>query len=121
MEPARTIGKLGFKRWYERQLIESHVWLVTSLLCAIGIAASLEAMSFRNLPHAAITLSFAFVAGLICWHGLQRYRAIMEEAERIGELSTCGSCKAYARFNVIAEYPKMNVRCRKCSHEWTIS
>ena len=121
MEPARSIGKLGFRRWYERQLIESHAWLISSLLCAIAIAASLEAMTFRELPKAAITLTFVFFAALVCWHGLQRYRAIMQEAERIGEFSTCGSCSTYARFQVIDEYPKMNVRCKKCSHVWTIS
>ena len=38
MEPARSIGKLGFRRWYERQLIESHAWLITCFLCALAIA-----------------------------------------------------------------------------------
>src|SRR5687768_487819 len=108
MEPARSIGKLGFRRWYERQLIESHAWLVSSFLCALGVAASLEVMTFRELPKAAITLAFVFVAALICWYGLKRYLAIMEQAERIGEFSTCGSCSTYARFQVIDEYPKMN-------------
>ena len=32
MEPARSIGRLGFRKWYERRLIESHAWLVTALL-----------------------------------------------------------------------------------------
>jgi hypothetical protein len=120
MEPAHSIGKLGFKRWYERQLIESHVWLITSFLCALAIAASLEAMTFRELPKAAITLTFVFVAALVCWQGLQRYRIIMDQAERLGEASTCGNCQTYARFQVIEEHPRFNVRCRKCSHEWTM-
>ena len=27
MEPADSIGRLGFARWYERRLIEGHAWL----------------------------------------------------------------------------------------------
>jgi hypothetical protein len=119
-EPARSIGRLGFRRWYERRLIESHAWLVSCFLCALGIAASLEGVSLRR-PEAIPTLAFVFAAGLVCWYALQRYRVIMDEAERLGEQSTCGSCKTYARFSVIADYPKMNVRCRKCGNEWLLT
>jgi hypothetical protein len=118
-EPARSIGKLGFRKWYERRLIESHVWLVTCFLCALGIAASLEGLSFRR-PDALFTLVFVFVAGLVCWHALKRYRVIMQEAERLGARSVCETCKAYAAFSVIGSYPKMNVRCRKCGNEWLL-
>ena len=37
-EPARSIGKLGFRKWYERRLIEGHAWLISCFLCALGIA-----------------------------------------------------------------------------------
>jgi len=121
VEPARSIGKLGFRRWYERRLIEGHAWLVSCFLCGLAIAASLEGLSFRESPGAALlSLGFVFIAGLVCWHALKRYREIMDEAERLGEQSTCGSCRAYAAFNVIGEYPKMNVRCRKCGNEWLL-
>ena len=45
--PADAIRKLGFKKWYERQLIESHVYLVTCFLCLILVVAVLEGFSFR--------------------------------------------------------------------------
>jgi hypothetical protein len=118
-EPARSIGKLGFRKWYERRLIESHAWLITCFLCALGIAASLEGLSFKR-PEALVTLVFVFVAGLICWHALQRYRVIMEQAERLGESAICGSCNSYAAFKVLGDYPKMKVRCRKCGNEWLL-
>ena len=82
-EPARSIGKLGFRKWYERRLIESHAWLITCFLCALGIAASLEGLSFRR-PDALFTLLFVFVAGLVCWHALKRYRVIMQEITALG-------------------------------------
>lgn len=120
MEPARSIGRLGFRKWYERRLIESHAWLVTALLCAIVIAASLELLTFR-LPFLAWlgNAGLMFVAGLIVWHGMRRFLAILMEAERFGSQSTCQSCRGYGTFSVIAESPRMTVRCRKCGHEWT--
>ncbi len=50
MEPAAGIGKLGFSRWYERELIEGHAWLITCFLCMLAIAACVESMSFRGPP-----------------------------------------------------------------------
>ena len=118
-EPARSIGKLGFRKWYERRLIESHVWLITCFLCGLAIAASLEGVSFTRAESLPL-LIFVFVAGLVCWHALNRYRAIMEEAERLGARSVCEMCKAYGAFNVLGSYPKMSVRCRKCGNEWQL-
>jgi hypothetical protein len=120
VEPAHSISKLGFRKWYERRLIEGHAWLVTALLCAIVISVTVELLSFRQpfliwLGNAGVI----FVAGLIVWHGVRRFLYILREAERLGSQSTCKSCRKYAAFTVIAESPRMSVRCRKCGHEWT--
>ena len=48
MEPARSIARLGFRKWYERRLIEAHAWLFTALLCAIYVGVSLESVSFSR-------------------------------------------------------------------------
>lgn len=120
MEPARSIGRLGFRKWYERRLIESHAWLVTALLCAIVIAVSLEVLSFRQpLLSWLGNAGLVFIAGLIVWHGVRRFLFILREAEHFGSQSTCGACRRYGLFSVIAEAPQMTVRCRKCGHQWT--
>ena len=117
-EPARSIEKMGFKRWYERQLIESHAWLITSSLCALAICAVLELHGFRVTSLASVlALAFVYAAGVTGWHGLKRYRAIMGEAERLSEQSTCRSCKAYAAFELVRETP-LSARCRNCGNEW---
>jgi hypothetical protein len=121
MEPARSIGRLCFRKWYERRLMEAHAWLLTALLCAIYVEVSLEAISFKG--PGLVWLGKAggmFVGGLIVWHGLRRFFAILREAERFASQSTCRACKTYATFEVVGEQPEMSVRCRKCSHEWTI-
>jgi hypothetical protein len=114
------IARLGFRKWYERRLIEAHAWLVTAFLCVIVIAAGLEVLTFKGSLLAALgSAGVVFFAGLIAWHGVRRFIAILAQAEHLGSQSTCVSCKRYAAFNVIAQAPRMCVRCRKCGHEWT--
>lgn len=120
IETARSIARLGFKRWYERQLIESHAWLVTCLLCGIAIAASIEMVDFKDVGATIVTFAFVFTAGLIVMFGFRRYRQLMELAEQLASNSTCTACRAYARFRAVDENPRMKVECRKCGHQWTL-
>ena len=122
MEPARTIGKFGFRRWYERQLIEAHCWLITCLLCALAIAVGAELASFRRpLAELLPTLGLIFVGGLICVHALRRFFAQLQQANRMAETSACRSCGVYDSFRVIEEFPsRMRVRCRRCDSEWML-
>jgi hypothetical protein len=118
MEPADSIRRLGFARWYERRLIEGHAWFISGFFCMIVIAASMEELNFKGsfgrLAAYALILSAAGMLGL---YGLRRYQQILTEAERLGELATCGGCGAYARFRLISA---SRVRCRKCEHEWLL-
>jgi hypothetical protein len=122
LEPAATIGKLGFKRWYERQLVEGHAWLVTCFLCMLTVAACLEDLSFRGPLGEVLAIgATVFAAGLVGIYGWDRYRRIMQVAEYVAGQSTCGACKTYAAFKLIgADSGSMHVRCRKCAHEWRI-
>ena len=117
-EPARSIEKLGFKRWYERQLIESHAWLTSCILCSLAICAVLELVGLRvRSLTSLVTLALVYLAGVLAWHSLKRYRKIMGEAERLSEQSTCKSCRTYAAFDLTGEEP-LRARCRQCGHEW---
>jgi tRNA(Ile2) C34 agmatinyltransferase TiaS len=122
MDPAAGIGKLGFKRWYERQLLESHAWLVSCVLCLIAVAACLEELTFRGpLPRLLALGAAVFVAGAVAIYGWSRYRLLMTEVERFAERSTCPSCRAYAAFRVVgAEGSTLRVRCRKCAEQWRL-
>jgi hypothetical protein len=122
VEPAQSIGRLGFIRWYERQLIEGHAWLITCILCMVAIGACAETLSFGGprlevLGYAG-AVSAACVIGIYAW---KRYLSILTVAEYIGERATCDSCRAYARFKLVgADSRSLTVRCRKCAHEWRI-
>jgi hypothetical protein len=111
MDTLGRMRKLGFRKWYERQLIEGHLYLTTCFLGIIAVASSLE---------------------LFSW---ERYKRIMLVAEHIGDHAHCPACNAYAKFSVVdagralheepanIEDPKevwLKVSCRKCGEEWTI-
>lgn len=118
MEPADSITRLGFSRWYERQLIEGHAWFVSGFVCMVAVAACVEEITFRGSPGRqvlyAIVASAAVAIGI---YGLARYHRILGEAERLGEHATCGGCGAYARFQLVSS---SNVRCRRCGNEWQL-
>ncbi len=118
MEPADSIRRLGFARWYERRLIEGHAWFVTGFICMVAIAACMEELSFRG-SFGRLVLYTAVVAAsaAIGIYGLVRYQKILGEAEELGEHATCGACGAYARFKLISS---TQVRCRKCDNEWRL-
>jgi len=135
-EPAKSIAMLGFRRWYERQLIESHAYLVTGFLCLIAVLACVEEFNIRA-PGLVPVLMLALIAGVLligifaCW----RYLATLAYAEHLAESSTCAACTAYAAYIVLSSgwnddfssagiaspgSLRFAVKCRKCGHQWTI-
>ena len=118
MEPADSIRRLGFARWYERRLIEGHAWFVSGFFCLIAIAACMEELSSRgSLWRLLFYVGIVAASIAIGIYGLVRYEKILLEAEELGAHATCRSCGAYARFRLISA---SQVRCRKCSHEWCL-
>lgn len=134
VRPASDIRRLGFKSWFERQLIESHLCLVTAFLCLILVLAVFEEMGSRTgwLDEARllVLIVVGVALGIVSW---DRYRVILFRALRLSERSVCEKCRAYARFSVIdsgrsdasnnAGAPAgtwLRVKCKKCGYEWTM-
>jgi ribosomal protein L40E len=137
MELAEGIRKIGFARWYERQLIEGHLYLISSFLCLVVVLACLEGFSLRMPAWEAALRLAAMVAGVgaSIWT-LRRYLAMLDFAVRAAEHSVCRKCSAYGLLEVMnagllarregagdragAPVSALAVRCRKCGHEWMI-
>ena len=118
MEPADSIRRLGFARWYERRLIEGHAWFISGFICMVAIAACFEELTFKGSVVRLLTYAGVVAASAaIGIYGFHRYQRILGEAERLGEQATCSGCGAYARFKLISQ---SQVRCRKCNHEWCL-
>ena len=124
---AEGIRRFGFRRWYERQLIESHVYFVTAFLSLIVVVAGLEGYN-ATAQGSTRLLMVALVAGggILCAWAFRRYQFMLGRAVRAAEHSTCGQCSTYGALEVVRwstegkPAPRLTVRCRKCAHEWQI-
>lgn len=136
MDLSEGIRRIGFQRWYERQLIESHLYLVSGFMCLIMVIACLEDFSVSMPSWETLVRLVAMVAGsAICLWALRRYLVMLGLAEYAAERSVCGKCTVYRGLDLSSVgvncaqrrgeenedvLPSVGVRCRKCGHEWTI-
>jgi hypothetical protein len=121
---ADGIRKHGFRKWYERELLQSHAHLVLTFFCMIGIFAGFEAMG-RGRPWSEQAVGIASVLSCLAiglW-ALRRYLYYLSHAEATAHQADCARCKAYGSFTLDSEDAQqgaVNVCCRKCGHQWRI-
>ncbi len=137
MTLSEGIRKIGFQRWYERQLIEAHLYLISGFLCLIMVIASIEEFNLRMPAWETLVRFIAMTAGsAVCLWAWRRYLVMLNLAEYVSERSVCGKCTTIyggldmssvgvshaQRRGEVGEgvLPSVGVRCRKCGHEWTI-
>jgi hypothetical protein len=124
MKLADSIRKHGFRKWYERELLQSHVHLVLTFLCMIGLLAAFEALGAgRSWADQAIDLVAIGLCVAIGLWALRRYLYLLSHAEATANQADCPGCKAYGKFSVESENTReqsLVVCCRKCQHRWTI-
>ena len=135
MTSADGIRKLGFRRWYERQLIESHACLVTGFLSLILAFACIEEFNVRG-PASKVLLMTVLIVGAagLCMAAVGRYTSVLNRAEHLAEQSVCGQCGVYGVLRLVgskldANAPdselqlseeSLTVECRKCGHQWVM-
>lgn len=124
MKLAEGIRKHGFRKWYERELLQSHAHLVLTFLCMIGIFAGFEALGANRgwFDQAQNITVIGLCVAIGIW-GLRRYLYFLGHAEATANQADCPQCKVYGSFTVEAEDAKeqsLQVCCRKCKHRWTI-
>ena len=76
MKLAVGIRKFGFRKWYERELLQGHAHLVLTLLCMLGVFAAAEAHDGGAAwsAQAFDLLTIGLCASVGVW-ALRRYRA----------------------------------------------
>jgi hypothetical protein len=124
---AERIRKLGFHRWYERQLIEAHASLVTALLCVIVVAVCLDQLRWQDGGFKAIAMmALSAAAALLCIKTVAIYFRVLFRAEHVAQQANCAHCGAYGALAITehsragADEEWLRARCRKCGHEWTV-
>lgn len=125
MRLAEGIRKHGFRKWYERELLQSHAHMALTFVCMIGVFAAFESMGgaasgFERLADFGVVL---LCAGTGLW-ALRRYLYLLSHAEAAAHQADCPQCKTYGRLELLqsdASGDEVQVRCRKCGHVWHIS
>ncbi|MDH3286465.1 MAG: hypothetical protein OEP48_01880 [Betaproteobacteria bacterium] len=133
MELVEGIRKIGFRRWYERQLLQSHLYLASALLCLVAVLAALEGFHSREVSFDFfIGLVGILVGGAIGSWAFLRYIRMLVAAQYAADRSVCAKCKTYGVLEATGspmhagsqdadvEIAPTRVRCRKCANEWTI-
>lgn len=128
----------GFRKWYERQLIECHAWLLSWFLGVIVAVSGLEVAGSgaRSLVWGALLLLGGLAVTLYSW---KRYHLLLEVAERLGQQAVCPVCSTYGKFKILSSGPAplpdggdsmlenhggglwLRAKCRKCGDEWMLS
>ena len=134
MRAADYIHRHGFRRWYERQLIESHAYLALAFVALILLLAGLEVLADVESGARYLLILLAAASGgtlmVVAW---RRFNTLLIRAVHFAEAATCPQCKAWGKFKVIAQESALaedppeagrphwlNVRCTKCEANWRI-
>ena len=122
-ELAEGIRKVGFRKWYERELLSGHAHMLLALLCTIALMACLELFQGGTLSEKLMNAVMLFISGAVGLWALRRYLYLLTHAEALADQANCPSCAEYGRLTVVQEDRRngqLLVRCRKCSNEWTL-
>lgn len=120
---ADGIRTVGFRKWYERELLSSHAHLLLTLLCAIALMATVELFHDGSATEKLMNVGLFVVSGAVGLWALRRYLYLLLHAEYVAEQARCPHCAEYGRLSLVDEDRRSGttrVRCRKCSHEWTL-
>lgn len=135
MKVAEDIRRLGFRRWYERQLVVSHSYLVVAFLALIVLLAGIEGLDYlrRSPLFYVLVVVVAAAAGTLMFVAWRRFNVLLARAELFAESAECPRCKAWGKFQVIAaeastpdDPPEsgrphwVRVKCKLCGNDWKL-
>ncbi len=135
MTVAEEIRRLGFRRWYERQLVVSHAYLVVAFLALIVLLAGIEGMDYlrRSVGYYLLVAVGAAAAGTLMFVAWRRFNVLLARAELFAEGAECPRCRTWGKLRVIAaeasapdDPPEsgrphwVRVRCNVCDNEWKL-
>ena len=135
MSVAHDIQRLGFRRWYEGQLIRSHAYLVAAFFGLIVLLAGIEMLDFsRRSPVFYLALVVvAAAAGTGMLIGWQRFTVLLARAEQFAASAACPACQVWGKFSVLAAEAEtdddppeagkphwVRVKCSKCGKDWKL-
>ena len=120
---AEGIRTIGFRKWYERELLSRHAPMLLALLSTIALMATLELFHGGSMADKLVNVALFILSGALALWSLRRYLYLLSHAETMADQANCPECTEYGRLSVVEEDRRngqLLVRCRKCGHEWTL-
>jgi hypothetical protein len=120
---AEGVRRVGFRKWYERELLSSHAHMVLCVLAVIGLIGSMEGLRGGTVNEQLLNLLFVIVTAAIGLWALRRYMFLLLRAEELANQAVCEDCGEYGRFSVVdedAQHLQTRVCCLRCAHKWVI-
>ena len=121
---ADGIRRVGFRKWYERELLSSHAHMLLAFLCVIALMASMEAFHGATAGEKVTNVLFIIASAAIGLWALRRYLYLLMHAEEMANQANCPQCATYGRLTLVQEDRRTGdalVCCKKCKHTWTIT
>jgi hypothetical protein len=124
MSAAQKIRRLGFRKWYERELTRCHGNLVLLVFGALGLLGCAETYTAQlAITDQLQVLGAAVASAAIAYLALRRYLYQLNHAEFVANQAVCASCATYGKWDLPADQSageQLHVRCRHCGHQWEI-
>lgn len=120
---AEGIRRIGFRKWYERELLSSHAHMLLAFLCVIALMASMEAFRDASTEEKLLDVALCIVSGSVGLWALRRYLFLLMHAEELANQATCPHCGLYGSLALLQEDRRNGhalVCCKRCAHEWTL-
>lgn len=119
---AEGIRKIGFRKWYERELLTSHAHMILAFLSIVGMMAAFEAFAGASLSEKLFDAAAMLICASVGLRALRRYLKLLMNAENIANQANCPQCNAYGLFTCLSDARShaAHVRCKQCAYEWRI-
>ncbi|HEX5738935.1 MAG TPA: hypothetical protein VFY22_10520 [Hydrogenophaga sp.] len=126
---AQGIQRVGFRKWYERELLSSHAHMALALLATVAMMASFEAFHGASTSEKFLNTGFVLVCAAIAFWAMRRYFYLLMHAEEMANQANCGQCKAYGLLKLQeglgqGGWPQAQrlvpVCCKRCGFQWNL-
>ncbi len=124
---AAGIQRVGFRKWYERELLSSHAHMALALIAAVAMMASFEAFRGGSAGEKLTNTAFVLVCGAIALWSMRRYLYLLMHAEEMANQANCAQCQAYGLLKLqevedrrLAAQRLVPVCCKRCGFQWNL-
>lgn len=124
---ADGIRRVGFRKWYERELLSSHAHMALALISAVAMMASFEAFQGASTGEKFMNTGFVLVSAAIALWSMRRYFYLLMHAEEMANQANCPQCQAYGQLQLQDPQDRRHpdrqlvpVCCKRCGFRWNL-